>query len=311
MSINNLITRKRQSWFAATKLQSDLIVEVDGVILHLHKFPLLSRSGRLNKLVFECRDTENGHIKLVGFPGGAESFELAAKFCYGSNPIQITASNVASLRCAAEYLEMTEDLEEGNLISKTESFLSYILLASWLDCITVLQSCSGLSPWAKNLNIEQRCVESISWKASTDTARVRWAFTPTKKHCILPNNKGISVQTDYGDEESSALWPTQPTQPADSGLEIESLRAEFTTLEKLCQSIVEQLEKVSTRKMSILHAFPWKHFMLKSRNSKQKASQFSVPVLNELGVKTDENHAMPSSQVAKPNNSNKPRRNST
>ncbi|KAE8786204.1 Root phototropism protein 3 [Hordeum vulgare] len=38
--------------------------------------------------------------------------------------------NISGLRCAAEYLEMTEDLEEGNLIFKTEAFLSYVVLSS-------------------------------------------------------------------------------------------------------------------------------------------------------------------------------------
>ncbi|MCO5574194.1 hypothetical protein L7F22_027976 [Adiantum nelumboides] len=168
--------RNGQAWFVATELQSDLQVEVEATHFHLHKFPLLSRSGLLNRLVFESRDAEKDHIKLVDLPGGAEAFELAAKFCYGV-AVELTPSNVASLRCAAEYLEMTEDLEEGNLVTKTEAFLSFVVLASWKDSIAVLQSCESLVPWAESLHIVQRCSESIAWKACTDPKGIRWSYT--------------------------------------------------------------------------------------------------------------------------------------
>ncbi|KAH7444869.1 hypothetical protein KP509_02G094700 [Ceratopteris richardii] len=109
-------------------------------------------------------------------PGGPEAFELASKFCYGV-AVDLTASCIAGLRCAAEYLEMTEDLEDGNLISKTEAFLSFVVLASWKDSITVLQHCEGLSPWTENLQIVRRCTESIAWKACTDPKGISWSFT--------------------------------------------------------------------------------------------------------------------------------------
>lgn len=168
--------RKGQAWFVATELQSDLVVEVGDITFNLHKFPLLSRSGRLNRLVFESRDTQKDHIRLTDMPGGPEAFELASKFCYGV-AVDLTANCIASLRCAAEYLEMTEDLEDGNLISKTEAFLSFVVLASWKDSITVLQSCENVLPWAENLQIVRRCTESIAWKACTDPRGISWSFT--------------------------------------------------------------------------------------------------------------------------------------
>ncbi|KAI3758211.1 hypothetical protein L6452_05764 [Arctium lappa] len=48
-------------------------------------------------------------------PSGLEAFELAAKFYYGI-VVDMTAINISGLWCASGYLEMTEDLEEGNLI---------------------------------------------------------------------------------------------------------------------------------------------------------------------------------------------------
>lgn len=150
------------------------------------QFPLLSRSGRLNRLVFESRDTEKDHIKMDAMPGGPEAFEIAAKFCYGI-PIDITPSNVAALRCAAEYLEMTEVLEEGNLVSKTENFLSSEVLPSWEDSITVLQTCERLQPWAEKLQIVKRCSESVAWKACTDPRGIRWSYSSSNESPSPPS----------------------------------------------------------------------------------------------------------------------------
>ncbi|XP_009608443.1 root phototropism protein 3 [Nicotiana tomentosiformis] len=173
--------QKGQSWYVATDIPSDLLVQIEDVSFHLHKYPLLSRSGKMNRTIYESRGAELDKISLDELPGGPEAFELAAKFCYGI-AIDLSATNISGLRCAAEYLEMTEDLEEGNLIFKTEAFLSYVVLSSWRDSILVLKSCEKLSPWAENLQIVRRCSESIAWKACANPKGIKWQYTgkPTK-----------------------------------------------------------------------------------------------------------------------------------
>lgn len=166
---------KGQSWHVSTDIPSDLLLQVGGVDFHLHKYPLLSRSGKMNRLIYDSREDVH-KISMDDLPGGPEAFELAAKFCYGI-AVDLTAANISGLRCAAEYLEMTEDLEEGNLIFKTEAFLSYVVLSSWRDSILVLKSCEKLSPWAENLQIVRRCSESIAWKACANPKGIRWAYT--------------------------------------------------------------------------------------------------------------------------------------
>ncbi|GMH03028.1 hypothetical protein Nepgr_004867 [Nepenthes gracilis] len=168
--------QRGQSWFVATDIPSDLLVQIGDTSFHLHKYPLISRSGRLNRIVYDSHDGDLNKIVLDDLPGGPEAFELAAKFCYGV-AVDLTASNISGLRCAAEYLEMTEDLEEGNLIFKTEAFLSYVVLSSWRDSIIVLKNCEKLSPWAENLQIVRRCSESIAWKACANPKGIRWAYT--------------------------------------------------------------------------------------------------------------------------------------
>ncbi|CAI9752813.1 unnamed protein product [Fraxinus pennsylvanica] len=196
---------KGQAWFCTTGLPSDVKIEVDDMTFHLHKFPLMSKSRKLHELITEqeknptsritriqtASETNQGiendneekeiHeedeeflIILPDFPGGSESFETAAKFCYGVKT-DVSASNVAALRCAGEYLEMTEEYSEENLISKTERFLTHSVLKNIKNCIKTLTSCEGLLPLAENLGIVQRCIDAIASKAaSSDPSLFGW-----------------------------------------------------------------------------------------------------------------------------------------
>lgn len=135
------------------------------VCLILKQYPLVARCGYLNQI--DLHEPQNSHlgydIKLEKFPGGSETFETILKFCYGL-PISLNPANVAALRSGSEFLEMTEAMEEGNLISKTEAFFTFVALSSWNDTIAVLKSCETLTPWPENLQIVRRCCDSIAWK---------------------------------------------------------------------------------------------------------------------------------------------------
>ncbi|XP_024980598.1 root phototropism protein 3-like [Cynara cardunculus var. scolymus] len=168
--------QRGRSWYVATHIPSDFLVQIGGFSFHLHKSPLLSKSGKMNRIIQESKEIDSKKVILDDLPGGAESFELAAKFCYGI-AIDLTSTVIAGLRCAAEYLEMTEEFEEGNLIFKTEAFLNYVVMSSWKDSILVLKSCEKLSPWAENLQIVRRCSESVALKACAGHNRVRWKQT--------------------------------------------------------------------------------------------------------------------------------------
>lgn len=130
---------------------------------------MASKSRYINRLAFQSSGSDsNLSIQMDSIPGGAKIFELAVRFCYGLK-INATAMNIAPLYCAAHFLEMSDDLEPGNLISKTEAFLSFIILSSWKDTFRVLRSCESVSTWAKDLQIVKQCSESIAWKACSDT----------------------------------------------------------------------------------------------------------------------------------------------
>lgn len=179
------------------------MVEVEDMTFHLHKFPLMSKSLKLHELITEQekmpktnatkiqKPTQEGeerdkdaeeieeeeeeheedddhycHITLPDFPGGSEAFETAAKFCYGVK-IELSSSNVAPLRCAGDFLQMTDEYSEDNLISKTERYISQTVLKDIKNSIQTLHSCQRLLPLAESLGIVQRCIDAIAAKASS------------------------------------------------------------------------------------------------------------------------------------------------
>ncbi|PHT41364.1 hypothetical protein CQW23_20218 [Capsicum baccatum] len=185
---------KKNNRFVQTKIPSDLIVEIRDQCFHLHKLSMVSRSGYLNRLVFERNGNNYTRFQIDTIPGGAKIFELVVKFCYGQK-IKATASNVAPLYCAAHFLEMNDDLHQGNLISKAEAFLNYVILSSWKDTFRILKSCESVSLWSKDLHIVKRCTEAISWKACSDTGVNHFieVISLIKKRGILPEVVGSCI----------------------------------------------------------------------------------------------------------------------
>ncbi|KAL5805461.1 hypothetical protein ACOSQ3_028360 [Xanthoceras sorbifolium] len=142
----------------------DITIVVDGESFLLHKFPLVSRSGKIRKMVADAKDSNTSKLELLNLPGGPLAFELAMKFCYGMN-FEITTTNVAHLRCAAEYLEMTEDYRQENLIERTETYLNEVVVQSLEKSVEVLSTCEMLPPIAEEVGIINRCVEAIAMNA--------------------------------------------------------------------------------------------------------------------------------------------------
>ncbi|KAL5733505.1 hypothetical protein ACOSQ2_033197 [Xanthoceras sorbifolium] len=185
-----------QTWLCSSGLPSDVIVEVGEWSFHLHKFPLLSRSGVLENLIGEFSgETEKKCVlQLHDMPGGAKAFLLIAKFCYGVK-IDLTAFNVVSLRCAAEYLRMSEDYGEGNLTILTENFLNEVF-GNWTDSIRALETCEEVISHAEELHIVSRCINSLAMKACADPSLFSWPMpgrtdVQSPGHTVFWN--GISV----------------------------------------------------------------------------------------------------------------------
>ncbi|GFQ02115.1 BTB/POZ domain-containing protein at1g67900, partial [Phtheirospermum japonicum] len=145
------------------------------------QFPLLSKCLRLQRLCSES--PEPSHLQIVQlpeFPGGIEAFELCAKFCYGIT-ITLSAYNIVSIRCAAEYLQMTEDVEKGNLIFKVEVFLNSCILNGWKDSIVTLQTTKLFPLWSEDLGITSRCIEAIASKVLAHPTKVSLSHSYSRR----------------------------------------------------------------------------------------------------------------------------------
>ncbi|XP_058191129.1 BTB/POZ domain-containing protein NPY2 [Rhododendron vialii] len=173
--------------YIATELASDVVISVGDVKFDLHKFPLLSKSSKLQKLVASTNEGNGDEIHIHDIPGGPTAFEICAKFCY-SMTVTLNAYNVVAARCAAEYLGMHETVEKGNLIYKIDVFLGSSIFRSWKDSIIVLQTTKSLLPWSEELKLVSHCADAIASKASVDVSKVDWSYTYNRKK--LPEENG-------------------------------------------------------------------------------------------------------------------------
>ncbi|KAG7607652.1 NPH3 domain [Arabidopsis thaliana x Arabidopsis arenosa] len=193
--------------YVATELATDVVVIVGDVKFHLHKFPLLSKSARLQKLIATTttdEQSDDDEIRIPDIPGGPPAFEICAKFCYGM-AVTLNAYNVVAVRCAAEYLEMYESIESGNLVYKMEVFLNSSVLRSWKDSIIVLQTTRSFYPWSEDVKLDVRCLESIALKAAMDPARVDWSYTYNRRKLLPPEMNNNSVPRDWWVEDLAEL----------------------------------------------------------------------------------------------------------
>ncbi|XP_072996115.1 root phototropism protein 2 [Typha latifolia] len=156
-------------WVFSQAIPTDVVVEVGNSSFPLHKFMLVAKSGFIRRAILDSSASDVAEIKISDLPGGAEAFEKAARFCYGVN-FEISVYNVAALRCAAEYLEMTEEHCEGNLARRTEEFVAQAALKTLPASVALLRSCEGLLPMAEELGIVQQCVDVIGLKACNESS---------------------------------------------------------------------------------------------------------------------------------------------
>ncbi|XP_078156165.1 phototropic-responsive NPH3 family protein [Carex rostrata] len=156
-----LLKRRILSWTRETNLEPSISVRVSGKIFKLHKKPLISKCGYFNKAL-----QGSSEIELPdNFPGGSESFEMVMLFTY-DYPLILDPFNVSALRCAADFLEMTEEYHHPlNLVERSDLYLNQVVFQNWDDTLIVLQKCVPLIPVSEELLIVSRCVESLAFMA--------------------------------------------------------------------------------------------------------------------------------------------------
>ena len=155
-------------------------------------------------MVAENRGSDICRIELLNLPGGAESFELAAKFCYCIN-FEITSANVAQLLCVSDYLEMTEEFSSNNLGSRAEEYLETIVCKNLEMCIAVLQQCENLLPFADELKIVSRCIDAIVSKACVEQIASSFSRLEYSSSGRLQMNRQAKCEGDWWIEDLSDL----------------------------------------------------------------------------------------------------------
>lgn len=182
------------------------------------QFPLLSRSKLFENLIAKCPSEGDRQctLQLHDLPGGAKTFLFVAKIYYNVK-VEITALNVVTVRCAAEYLQMTDDYGEGNLITQTENFLNEIF-ASWSDSVKALETCEVVLPQAEMIHIVSRCINSLAMKTCADPTLFSWPMSRTSDakstdgtvfwNGICTSAKPQPIGEDWWYEDVSCLrWP--------------------------------------------------------------------------------------------------------
>ncbi|OAY80382.1 BTB/POZ domain-containing protein [Ananas comosus] len=148
-------------------------------------------NGKIRKLLYEAKDSKVTRVNLQGTPGGAEAFELAAKFCYGVS-IDTTLSNVAMLRCAAHHLQMTEEFSEKNLELRAELFLKETVFPSITNSISVLHQCETLVPIAEEINLVSRLITVIT----NNVCKEQLTCGLSKLEPSLPSKAAIAAEQE-------------------------------------------------------------------------------------------------------------------
>ena len=136
---------------------SDIRIIVDATEFNLHKFPLYVRSNYFKSSAsnaVQIDQTDKLTIKLESFPGGAKTFALIADYCYNKE-INVNATNVIDVKCAAEFLEMNSN-GKGGLCMFADNIIFDLLHAarSKRDCMTILKL---LDESLKYKDITEKC----------------------------------------------------------------------------------------------------------------------------------------------------------
>ncbi|VAH45037.1 hypothetical protein VPH35_028397 [Triticum aestivum] len=103
-------------------------------------------------------------LVLHGFPGGAEAFELVARFCYGGGGgVTVTAANACAVRCAAQYMEMADApaATAPSLAKVADKALEDMPHWPWHCVVDAVKQCQSLFPLAESTGVFDKVVGAL------------------------------------------------------------------------------------------------------------------------------------------------------
>ncbi|XP_047067389.1 BTB/POZ domain-containing protein At3g22104 [Lolium rigidum] len=148
-----------------------LEVDVDGEgVFFVDKDVLAPFIGKIKELtderpVIAPARTARRRVALHGFPGGAEAFELVARFCYtGGTGLAVTAANACALRCAAQFMDMADapaSSAKPSLVKMTEKVLDEMPHWPWQAVVDAVKECQRLFPLSESTGVFDRVVGAL------------------------------------------------------------------------------------------------------------------------------------------------------
>ncbi|KAF8769245.1 hypothetical protein HU200_006753 [Digitaria exilis] len=174
----------------------DLKVHINGHhTLHLHQSIMCAFSGRLRTMVKQenkkkASRKEALSIKLGDFPGGAEGFELVARFCYNNGRVLLCPTNLPLLHCAAVFLEMNEEVCACNLLAQAEAFVNGLYYWTWSDVLTAVKSCEPFAAAADASGLLERLISALFSKITAGSPEM-----PTAAGVGTPNRSSSSCSS--------------------------------------------------------------------------------------------------------------------
>ncbi|KAA8515441.1 hypothetical protein F0562_018948 [Nyssa sinensis] len=184
----------------------NLEVDVNGEeIFIVDKQILASCSGRLRKLFSKSTGmTRNLKVIFHGFPGGAEGFQLIARFCYNNRRTEITPFNVFLLYCAAKFMQMNTDSSViPNLVEQTEKYLGGIYFWTWSELLVGLKQCQNLLLFLNSSITLKELLDSLVGRLCTPKI--------TSPPCTSSSNCSTSQFSSEISSDSVRNYYSQPT----------------------------------------------------------------------------------------------------
>ena len=181
---------------------SDIIVVIDGEEFHLHKFPLFVRSNYFKNLSLngnEDDDSSVSKVTLENFPGGSRIFAIIADYCYNKS-VEINKDNVIAVRCASEYLEMTNGYGRSGLSMLTDNILFDLTYSAkakkdYNASLTLLERAAEFSSLAEKAGIHTKLIESFVENLTAFVRKSSIYENKYEKTSVSKHNKDTSLHS--------------------------------------------------------------------------------------------------------------------
>nr|VDD37389.1 unnamed protein product [Brassica oleracea] len=117
----------------------------------------------------------------------------------------MSTENIAMLRCAAEYLEMTEEHSVENLVVRAEAYLNEVALKSLSSAITVLHKSEELLPIAERVKLVSRCIDAIAYMTCQESQFCSPSSSNNSNNEVVVQHQSKQPVVDWWAEDLTVL----------------------------------------------------------------------------------------------------------